>query len=1092
MVFLRNFLLLAAFLMTLAPIQYQAAFAQDLDNDIQGDATTVTRYNLCVEEKLKSFNPISGTIPLVSGSLPATDLICDSDECGPGIEKGDILTPYQANDYFQRRFAQTRCQWTLADLEPAEDPAIWANKIGGDLSTDLDDLAVEDLDKVDFVSTAWGRLGSYRVTVNKDNAFGVPTQFSLILSKTVHNYILRKSLLRKLGYKVPAVKWVKRVKVQFDSKKQMKEFVSNLSINNAGSFDRWVLNTTNDNEVILQDVLLMEDQEFDLNLAKGYVSGDIAQGKRIYDSLLVPYSLVEVPESVNMFDWTFGRIYSGNLVVKFPLARDFQTSYGDALWMARRIAKLTENDWWDIVESTHLPSSVKLLVFHKLKSRRNHLMQLLGIDAIDLFVDTQISNQEDLVDGEIVQEFYDGYARRFKMPDPESPIDSKQMRAFFKSKAFTFGMKSLTDVLNSQKFMGTDIAGRIDQEVEKIMSENVSESMVTGNVTKTPVSSFLFPTVKGNILLNREIIAGAYMGTDNRLQLVDTIGASLSAGVFGGITGVYSKTGKKVNIAGDLMRQQVPVSLNANANVSISRTYSHIRPILSIQQGLKYKFKNVFVPNVMKKHSNVVNEILSDDLQREYEQDPQGATTKIIELLNKHIEVGESVIITDSIGAEAGAYAGASLYQIVDVKAGVKGRRFVLSRLHILRHSDDEFHIYKSLGNVAGMELSVGVEKYIPITKVIVKLTKGKARTKYYRIKVGNRSIDGGENYNRIDKIKALASVFSSGATAAMDTVQRPYVLTHNFGENSTKFGVFVWRWNWLNQNHEITVTSPEGNKLDFFRRLEGESGGRDYESYAKDIISGVADELLNVNFGFRSFNGTNPGFTYHGKAKNLVANYEAIKTEDGRMIKPMLKLSRIYNGWKLSKEKLLKQIKKIKKRYKYEFFKPEDLANTDELFLYNINVNFFVHTSGIDYLLNLEEDKIKRIWRNFSGVIDEEDAEQGADFLISKIKSYKRANEKRDINKVGKLGVDLIKIVERNLSAQGIISMFGGGRNVLAVGKIDGYRVGDENGDQSIISNSLGREGREGIDGPLGTMRKFLGMTNGEFYINWLLGRVI
>lgn len=1092
---IKNFSMLLFLSALLSTITVPKTFGQDLDNDIQGDATTVTRYNLCVEEKLKTFNPIAGTIPLVSGSLAATDLLCDSDECGWGVQKGDVLTPFQATQYFEKRFKETRCQWTLADLDPKEDPSIWEDKIGGDIVSGQDQLAVEDLDKVQFVSTAWGRLGSYRVTVNKDNAYGVPTQYSMILSKTAHNYILRKSLLRKLGYKIPAVKWVKRVKVQFDNKKQMDEFVSALSINNAGSFDRWVLNKTKDNEVILQDILLMEDQEFDLNLAKGYVSPDIAQGKRIYDSLLIPFALVEVPESVNMFDWTYGREYSGNLVVKYPLSRDFQTSYGDALWMARRIAKLTENDWWDIVESTSLPPSVKLLVYHKLMSRRNHLLELMGIEAIEFRPDTMISNQDDLVEGEIVKEFYDGYARRFKIPDPESPIDSRNMRAFFKSKAFTLGLKTMGDVLNSQKFMGTDIAGRVDQEVERIMAENVSESMVTENVTKTPVASFIFPTVKGNVILNREIIAGAYMGTDNRLQLVDTIGGSVSAGVFGGITGIYSKTGKKVNIAGDLVRQQVPVNLNANANVSISRTYSHIRPIKSIQQGLKYKFKNVFVPKIMKKHGNVVNELLSDEMQREYDQNPQDATTKMIELLNKHIEIGESVIITDSIGAEVGMFAGASLYQIVDVKVGAKGKRFVLSRLHILRKSEDEFHIYKSLGNVKALELSVGVEKFIPITKVIVKFTSGKARTKYYRVKVGAYDIDGEQNYNRIDKVKALASVFSSGATSAMDTVQRPYVLTHNFGENTTKFGILVWRWNWLNQNHEISVTSPDGKKIDFYRRLEGKSSGRDYENYAKDVISGVADELLDANFGFRSFNSGNPGFTFHGQASNLVASYESIKTEDGRLVKPMFKLSRIYNGWKMGKEKLMRRLRKIKKRYNYEFFKPESLAQTKDLFLYNINVNFFVHTSGIDYLLNLSDEKIKRIWRNFTRFPENEDettGESGADFLISKISAYKRQNEKLNYKKVGKYAVDLIKIIEENLYAHGIVSMFGGGRNVLAVGKIDGYRVGDENGDQSIISNSVGREGSEGIEGPLGSIRKFLGMTNGEFYINWLLGRVI
>src|SRR5690606_31307017 len=180
---------------------------------------------------------------------------------------------------------------------------------------------------------------SFRITVNRSNSFGNPTQYTLIISKTVHNFLLRKALLRKLGYQIPAIKYLPRVKINFDSKNEKEDFLSQIHINNAGSFDRWVLSEKG-NQVVLQDAIIMEDQEFHLNLAKGYLSEDVFQGKRVFDSLLVPYALTEIPESINLLEWTVGRIYSDNVYLKFPYAREYDTSHGDGLWITKRILAL--------------------------------------------------------------------------------------------------------------------------------------------------------------------------------------------------------------------------------------------------------------------------------------------------------------------------------------------------------------------------------------------------------------------------------------------------------------------------------------------------------------------------------------------------------------------------------------------------------------------------------------------------------------------------------------------------------------------------------------------------------------------------------
>jgi len=1233
--------------------------------------------DLCDIEALKSYNPIKGTIPLAYGHMPSTDLVCDSEECGPGIMKGDTLTPRDAATYYHRRFQETRCQWTLADLDPAEDKGIWLNKLGGKLESDADKLPLFDMDSVDFVSEGWARLGSYRVTVNKSNENGVPLQYTVILSKNVHNYLIRKALLKKLGYIVPPVKHVKRLKVKFPTKKAKKEFIKNLSVNNAGSFDRWILSESK-KQVVLQDIVVMEDQEFRLNLAKGYVSADLFQGKRIYDSLIIPFSLTDVPESINMFDWTVGRIYSENVILKYPTAKEFSTSKDDALWMVRRIMKLTKEDWEEIVEETSLPPSVKLLLLQKLMNRRNHLGLLFKVENINLKVDHVVSNHNDLEDGKLTREFYDGFARRFKIPDPESPLAYSEMKSFFKSKAITTGMNLLVNAFNSSKFMGTDIASKIGDFQTKL-AENLADSVTSGETTKTPVSSFMFPTVSGNIVLNREIVAGSYLGTDNLIQLVDTFGASISAGVFGGVTGVYSKTGALIpDGAGGAIRQFVPVDLTANARVFLNRTYAHVKPITSVQKALKYPYKNMMIPLLKKKYGHYFDVLMNDDYDKISDSDkkqinntsfkhlslktneikgvyatiledvkdenvvtaiktlstlvseskstyketiistkrnitkPNGQVVtrtssiakdilskarsvkqaidkayatydgcrgeaietinkfysiiekevkgkdefgkeivarveqvvcatnrkgkvdktlkstlqaleeiirtasmqsyrldekerdhdleKISTMLNENLEVGESLIITDTVGGSLSVGAGVSLYNVAKVNFSVRPNKMLVSRLHIHRTSETQIHVYKDLGNVNGIEIAMSVQQFIPILKITLKASKGKGRTRFYKVNIGaiEDKFEGTPNIHRIDNLKALRSVFLTGSVEALDNVKKPYTIVHDFKEKDTKFGITVFRWNWLRTSDDITITSPEGYEKKMYRRVKGNTKGTDYENYANDLVDLLVGKLAGTNFSISSFNQGNPGFTFMGKAKNKVTSYEGLLNDEGKIEKPYAKLTRIWNGWKMKKKKAIKILREIKKKYGFDFFEEEVLSQTQELFLYNINVNFFVYDTGLKHMLSVPTKKLKKIWTHFQS--RKSMTYSGKDILVRSgyyrfLKFRKRyikyllENNQEELSKVV---IKLVEIVEDNLKMAGISQVFGGGNNVFAIAKIDGFRVGDENGDKKVMSNSFGRIGTENIDGPIARLKRFMGITTGEFNMSWLLGRVI
>src|SRR5690606_33410749 len=330
------------------------------------------------------------------------------------------------------------------------------------------------------------------------------------------------------------------------------------------------------------------------------------------------------------------------------------------------------------------------------------------------------------------------------------------------------------------------------------------------------------PTVGGNLIVNREVVAGSYLGTDNLIQLVDTVGASINAGVYGGITGIYSKTGGTYLSGGEVLRQFSPVTLDANAQMFLNRTYAHVKPIQSVQKALKYPFKNMFIPLLKRKYAHVFDKLQTEGFSELDVESSNKEMDEMVKLLNENLETGESLIITDTLGGSLVASAGMNLYNVVKVNLNVKPNKYVVSRLHIYRASDNEIHIYKDLGNVNAIEVALGVNKFVPILKVTVKGTKGNGRSKYYRVNIAEQA----DNITRADSLRALRSVLLSGSLATLDQVQKPYVVSHKFTEKNFKLGIFVLRWNRLNTSDHIRVSSPTGAEKKLYRRNKGKTFG--------------------------------------------------------------------------------------------------------------------------------------------------------------------------------------------------------------------------------------------------------------------------
>jgi hypothetical protein len=439
-----------------------------------------------------------------------------------------------------------------------------------------------------------------------------------------------------------------------------------------------------------------------------------------------------------------------------------------------------------------------------------------------------------------------------------------------------------------------------------------------------------------------------------------------------------------------------------------------------------------------------------------------------------------------------------NLYAIVNGRAKLEANSLVISRLHILRKSDSVFQIYRDLGQNNSLNETLAFDKVIPILKAGAKQSKGLAKTKFYNVNL----VKGEANFKK--KLAAIGSVMNNSSLALLNVEQKPYEINHSFTESNPGFGILVFRWNKLDSTDHITVKAPNGDEKNFIRRYRGYTTGIDFETYAHDMIALITSKIFSTQFSPGSFSSNNAGYTWYGKAYNKVQVYEGELSADKKTVRPYTRLTRIWNGWQMKAEKAVKKLEEIKKRYQFNFMPAEVLAQTKKLFLYNINVNLYVHKEGIQALISKKDEEIRdafmkyqsRDMTNYTG--DDALTFSGYEDVVRWKRKYHEKIQKNDLKGASDYLLKMVSEIEDKLTVKGFEALLGGKTGFLLMAKIDGFRIGDENGDQALISNTFGTLGNDTLRGPTSELLDFFQktgtetMTDGEFYVNWLIGRII
>ncbi len=941
----------------------------------------------------------------------------------------------------------------------------------------------EEKDEVQFVSIVGSSSISTRLRflgtfINQDN---VKENVVLMVGRQAHNVLLRSALAQKLGFYSTPVKHLKNVTINFKANSLKEEFLETLKRQTGADPKRWIIYNSGTDEkeikIIMQDVVAIAPDNAIYNIVIGNLSATNIRGRRVLNSLSIPWSLIEIPESVNMLKWDFGRLIGNFLQVTLEDAEHFSTTLSDAKWVSRLIAKLSRKDWEEIVNYAKYPLEVKLLVVEKLIMRRNSLLNSLFGEGVfdELYVTTNISYKDFLKDGKILKQSWEGYAESFSAGDPKSPLSSKEIKSYFKSLVTSNTLNHLVKKFN-ELIPSTDVASKLKEKQLELAKDRFYKFLKTGEMEKTTLDVIAIPTLSGKIIASRDVVAGSYMGTDNLVQLADSVGISLDAGAYLAVTGL-----------------KAPWSANGNIRASISRRYTHLKPIKSIEASLKTPYKNILIPWLQKDYAKIFDKVIAFKKTEENQEELQKLLKQTSDTFLEELAIGESILITDSIGAGLDAQVNYSFDEILRAYIGFSANQVIIKRLHILRKDANTLHIYDDNGNLETFSLSYGIKGKIPLFNCTIKNLSGNAHLDFYKI---NLDPNLTTNPNIISNFIAIHSLFLDNSLELIKTDSKPFILTHSIRGQTIDFSFLSFRSHHRNMYDQFKVTTPNNLSRDFFRHSQGIRKGNNYQALALDILNSTLKDQGN-EFSLSSVTGDNPADSFFGNSVTRQLIFDGEIKNQKELSSPFVNISYSWKGWKASVNTIKNYIEDLNKRYNFTFYTPLVLDNTTNIQLYALTLDFYIYQKGIDHLVNISPYAVHTIFKHYAKfyVHHSQKIEDRRDELVARFvdlqKQYLYSKNKGNFKETSKYGLQLISMIENLFNIDGMFELLGGKKNMYIVSRLNGFRENSELGDTQIISNAIGEIGSAQALGPIVDVQRFTQMTDAEFFITWLVGRI-
>lgn len=756
-----------------------------------------------------------------------------------------------------------------------------------------------------------------------------------------HGNILRAALLRLLGYDIVIPRYFKKLKINFTSEKDKLEFLEKVGEKTLTNRNKWISEETTETILVIKDVILEPAELNNVNIYMPIMSRSRQLDRRTFRALLAVYAITSFKQSINGNEWKIGRVFNQHLMINFPYANQFRdVTKEDLKWINQRFNQLSTKEIQKAVAMAQFPAPLNQLVSQLLISRINSLNEHLGLDST-LNFDRNINN-DFLKRGKLISDLAPERVVSYFQEDADSPFDFQDLFRLYRSQAvYNILSQTLDSAIN--KFVPgiriEDAAGEIQQQISDYRAEHPIQNGET-----LPLKLFTYPTAYAGASANRNVVFGQQFGRSAPIQLVDTVAASANLGFFSMLTGVSNK-----------------VLPGVSAQVSLTRSYTHVRPMPDLKTATSEKLKKVLVPRLMKSLGrmidldiacsldntvNVVEETLQGKkivyikydksipdakdqaILKRAELISQGVPEEIIllvpidrdkecvdeierkksENLDKFIKefaLNETFIISDTLNMINSASATIPLEALGGIPLNLTASGDLakgLLRNITLRKSENELEVTIQKQNNFNKSIGLSLSYFVDIIAGTRKWLEGKQKTLLYKIPLENLTAEKKTLVSHI-----LYDLFTSNSLAKLQENFSPVTLYHDIGGrlNTLKFLWFKTEGMRLNNHVEVILpadTHPELSEQERTKKLYSTSS---YRRNGRDIFGFFNNMLTRISSFIRI--GQNPpdaGQAIKGSSKSRYYTTEA-DISDGYDPIVTSKVDYIWKGWKAKNKKL-------------------------------------------------------------------------------------------------------------------------------------------------------------------------------------------
>lgn len=1029
---------------------------------------------------------------IVRPSLGLTQVRVAKDSKGV-LPAGDLIYENRLLTQLEALKLQESGTINLALLDPKTPSDVW---IGQSTTADskLDsEIEVSSGDLLNFEGELLSSSGNFKFVAQKGGQ-----SYSLQISRTLHSQLLRKELLRTLGYRLPPSRWLKGVRIEFGNSLTRNEvLIQMIPKATTGAASRWCRalpellaanpeipceksrpedGLKSENQIFFQDILVSPATPWIYNLVSPPIEGDefdLVSPSRTLRALALVYALVNVPESLNQLTWYEGRLEGEEIKFVLPDLAQFNCTWEDALWILNRIKNLSKKDFEDIARRADFPENASILLAEKLSARRNSLLRLFEVQAEDLPVDPEIGGVPGLEKGRLTATEWPGFGSSFTYGEPESPL--AHLQYLFFSILESNALDNLISEFNRQ-LPNLKVDETIKSYAEEMQQKAWNQQRTSGSPQKVEFGAWKAPYVHPGLDISRSVVFGNFMGTNQMIQLADTFGYGLESGLVFGTTGLPSN-------------QKFSAMISGSTRV----TYTHLRPVVDLKTAFKTPIKELFV-------KRLIHKIVSEELVKEAPSDEK-ATKEILKELKKNFGVGESLIISQSVRGTQGVSGAVGAFGtpgIPQLNLSARVQEIGLNRVHVTRRSESEILVYKDHGDLVGLNFSaafvMGFPVSFPVAVFQANGVRGEAKTLLFKINLSENLEDNPEVLTRL---KALRVLLVSGSTEFLETQEKPTKVRTQFVDKEASLRFLMFSHRSLKTSGRLEVTNPDQEKAEFLQLSRGVQSGKNYQALANDVIGFALDRLTKNGAGQISVpTSPNPGETMFGHSITREAELQA--RVDRGLEFPSVSVKYRWQGWNLKSVKALKLVQELNQKYGVRLFDDLFLQDTRTIRLYKLGLSLFIYSEGLESLLSPDPQVYKRVTKKYLEKFRcrfTPDSGNGSALHEESCQFLKKYMDRVELQaRKPKQGEDKAKIyldasfeAEKVFDLADIVELVGGIKRIHLSAQISGFREGSETLSQPLSSlESPGEPDEVYPQGVINFVQQSLGIQEGEFFSKW------